>query len=170
MIFKTLINRDIVYLRDRIHKTNVNCQRNYLITKSDDSIDERRRILSNDNDIQEQSKRHCFDKKFSISRTNKAHQYSNSLHQRKSDRRFYRLNLRVYRSNDNWWFDKIINQKQIYSISRRFKNRIIIFSTTCFVKVYQRFRDNDLWKLNNESMFSMKIESNSHLITSFFSI
>ncbi len=53
MIFKTSINRDIVYLRDRIYKTNVNCQKNYLITKSDDLTDERRRIFSNDNDIRE---------------------------------------------------------------------------------------------------------------------
>ncbi len=73
MIFKTLINRDIVHLRDRIHKTNINYQKNYLITKFDDSIDVRRRILSDDNDIRKQLKRHCFDQKFSISRTNKVH-------------------------------------------------------------------------------------------------
>ncbi len=33
---------------------------------------------------------------------------------------------------DSWWSDKIISQRQIYSISRRFKNWIIILSTTCF--------------------------------------
>ncbi len=72
-----------------------------MITKSDDSIDMRRRIFSDDDDIRKQSNRYRFDQKFSISRTNQVHRYSNSLHQRKSDRRIHRLNLRVYRSNDN---------------------------------------------------------------------
>jgi hypothetical protein len=56
LIFKTLINRDIVYLRDRIHRRDVNCQKDYLITKSDDSINKRRQIFSSDNDIREQSR------------------------------------------------------------------------------------------------------------------
>jgi hypothetical protein len=103
-----------------------NRKKSDLITKSDDSIDMRRRIFSNDNDIRKQSKRYCFNQKFSISRTHQAHRYSHSLHQRENDRRFHRLNLRVYRLNDNWRFDKIINQRQICSISRRSKDRIII--------------------------------------------
>jgi hypothetical protein len=81
---------------------------------------------------------------------NQAHRYSNSFHQRKNDWRIHRFNLRVYRSNDNWRSDKIINQRQICLISRRFKNRIIIIST-------KRFRDNNLWKLNNESVFQRKL-------------
>ncbi len=72
-----------------------------MITKSDDLTDMRRRIFSDDNDIRRQSERYCFDQKFSISRTNQAHRHSNSLHQRKNDRRIHRLNLRVYRLNDN---------------------------------------------------------------------
>jgi hypothetical protein len=58
---------------------------------------------------------------------------------KKNDRRFHRFNLCVYRSNDNWRFNKIFNQKQIYSISRRFKNWIITLSR-------KRLRDNNLWK------------------------
>jgi hypothetical protein len=126
---ETTIHRDIIYLRDQIYKTNSNRKRSDLITKSDDSVDMRRRIFSDDNNIREQSKRYCSDQKFSISRTNQAHRYSNSLHQRKNDRRIHRFNLRVCRSNDSWRFDKITNQRQICSISRRSKNRIIIVST-----------------------------------------
>ncbi len=75
LIFKAFINRDVIYLWDRIHRTNVNRERNYLITKSDDSADMWRPIFSNDNNIREQSKSHCSDQEFSISRTNKAHRY-----------------------------------------------------------------------------------------------
>ncbi len=46
-----LFNCDIVYLRDQIHKINVNCQKNYLITQFNDSIDVQRRIFLSDNDI-----------------------------------------------------------------------------------------------------------------------
>jgi hypothetical protein len=168
LILKASINRDVVYLRDRIHRTNVNHKRNYLITKSDDSIDMWRRILSDDNNIRRQSRCHCFDQEFSISRTNKAHRYLNSLHQKESDRRFYRLNLRVYRSNDNWRFDKIISQEQICSISRRFRNRIATLSakrlatticeslSTSFATtiVYQRLRDSHLWSQTMNQFFS----------------
>ncbi len=192
LILEKTIHRDIIYLWDRIYETNLNDKRSNLITKSDDSVDMRRRIFSNDNDIREQSKRYCSDQKFSISRTNQAHRYSNSFHQRKSDWRIHRLNLRVYRSNDNWWSDKIINQRQICSVSRCFRNRVIIFSSLNktfswqqFVRIYQMFRDNNLWKSinalrdsnrqssvksNNESAFLMKVKSSSHLITSFLLI
>ncbi len=98
-----------------------------------------RRIFSDDNNIRKQSRSYCFNQEFSVSRTNKAHWYSNSLHQRKNDRRFHRFNLRIHRSNDNWRSDTIINQRQICSISRRFKNRISTFST-------KTFRDSNLWK------------------------
>jgi hypothetical protein len=142
LILKTTIHRDIIHLRDRIYQTNSSRKRSDLITKSDDSIDMRRRIFSDDNDIREQSKRYYFSQKFSISRTNQAHRYSNSLHQKENDRRFHRLNLRVYRSNDSWRSDKIINQKQICSVSRRFRNRITTLLNKAFsrqqsVRVYQ---------------------------------
>ncbi len=61
----------------------------------------RRRIFSSDDDIREQSERYCSDQKFSISRTNQAHRYSNLFHQRENDRKIHRFNLRVYRSNDS---------------------------------------------------------------------
>jgi hypothetical protein len=99
-------------------------KKSYLITKLDDSVDIRRRIFSDDDDIRKQSECYRFDRKFSVSRTNQAHRYSNSLHQRKSDRRIHRLSLRVYQSNDSWRFNKIINQRQICSVSRRSKNRV----------------------------------------------
>ncbi len=150
MIFETTIHRDIIYLWNQIYETNFNRKRNHLITKFDDSVDIRRRIFLNDNDIREQSERYCSDQELSISRTNEAHRYSNSFHQRKSDRKMHRLNLRVYWSNDSWRSDKIINQRQICSISRRSKNRISLDST-------KRLRDNNLWKLNNESVFQWKL-------------
>jgi hypothetical protein len=110
-------------------------------------------------------------------KNNQAHRYSNSLHQSKNDRRIHRFNLRVYRSNDNWRFDKIINQKQIRAVSRRSKNRIIIVSA-------KRLHDSNLWKsinvfLSSRQQFmkakqwinlSMKAELSSHLITSFLFI
>jgi hypothetical protein len=138
---RTTIHRDIIHLQDRIYKTNFNRKRSNLITKSDDFIDIQRRIFLSNNDIRKQSKRYCFDQKFSISRNNQVYWHSNSLHQRESDRRIHRLDLRVHRSNDSEWIDKIIDQKQIDSISRRFKDWIIIFST-------QRLRDNNFWKFN----------------------
>jgi hypothetical protein len=147
--YKASINRDVVYLRDWIHRTNVNRKRNYLIMKSDDSIDIWRRIFSNDNNIRRQSRRHYFDQEFSISCTNKAHRYSNSFHQRENDRRFHRLNLRFYQSNDNWWSDQIINQRQIYSISRRFRNRIITLSAKDFATAICVLRDSNLGKSIN---------------------
>ncbi len=70
LILETTIHRDIIYLRDRIYETNSNRKRSDLIIKSDNSVDMRRWIFSNDDDIREQSKRFCFDQKFSISRTN----------------------------------------------------------------------------------------------------
>ncbi len=90
------IHRDIIYLRNRIYEINLNRKKSDLITRSNDSINMRRRIFSNDDDIQRQSKDYCFDQKLLISRTNQAHRYLNSLHQRKSDRRIHRFNLRVY--------------------------------------------------------------------------
>ncbi len=146
LILETTIHHDTIYLWDRIYETNFNRKESYLITKSDDSADMRRRIFSDDNDIREQSKRYCSDQKFSISRTNQAHWHSNSLHQRKNDRKIHRLSLRVYRSNDSWRFDKIINQKQICSVSRCFRNRIAISS---FSLSARRSRDSNLWKFIN---------------------
>jgi hypothetical protein len=137
-------------------------------------------------------------KNFQFHTRKKHHRYSNLCHQKENDRKFHRFNLRVYRLNDKWRFNKIINQKQIYSISHRFKNRIIILLTKFFrgnnlwklINVFatticeslstffatticeslSHFRDNHLWKLNNELIFSMKIKLNSHLITSFLFI
>jgi hypothetical protein len=171
---QTLIAKEIIWLRNLM--IQLTCDVEYSQTI---------------NNIRRQSRRHCSDQEFSVSRTNKAHQYSNSLHQRESDRRFHRLSLRAHRSNDNWRSDKIINQRQICSVSRRFKNRIITLSA-------KTFRDNNLWKFikcfvtticeslstslfssflrdnirqssvksNSESVFSVKARSSSHLITS----
>jgi hypothetical protein len=132
LIFETTTHRDIIYLWNRIYEINFNRKKNHLITKFNDSADMRCRIFSNDNDIREQLKRYCLDQKFLISRTNQAHQYSNSFHQRKNNRKIHQFNLRVYRLNDNWRFEKIINQKQICSISRCFRNRVITFSKNVF--------------------------------------
>ncbi len=74
LIFKASINRDVVYLRDWIHKTNVNRKRDYLITKSDDSVDVWRRIFSDDNNIRRQSRRHCFERIFNFT-----HEQSTSI-------------------------------------------------------------------------------------------
>jgi hypothetical protein len=154
------IHRDIIYLRNRIYEINLNRKKSDLITRSNDSINMRRRIFSNDDDIQRQSKDYCFDQKLLISRTNQAHRYLNSLHQRKSDRRIHRFNLRVYWSNESWRSDKIINQRQICSISRRFKDRIAIVSAKRlrdsnswkFINVF--FHDNNQWKLNQVRIWS----------------
>jgi hypothetical protein len=51
----------------------------------------RRWIFSDDDDIEKQSKRYCFNQKFSISRTNQTHRYSNSLHWRKMIKKFIDL-------------------------------------------------------------------------------
>ncbi len=67
-----------------------------MITKFDDSIDMRRRIFSDDDDIRKQSKRYCSDQKFSILRAYQTHRYLNLLRQRENDRRIHRFNLRVY--------------------------------------------------------------------------
>jgi hypothetical protein len=91
LILETIIYRDIIHLRNRIYETNFNRKKNDLITKSDDSVDMRCRIFSDVNDIQEQSKRYCFNKKFSISRPNQAHRYLNSLHQKKMIEEFIDL-------------------------------------------------------------------------------
>ncbi len=173
LILETTIHRDIIYLWDRIYETNSSRKENHLITKSDDSVDIRRRIFSDDDDIRKQSKRYCFDQKFSVSRTNQAHRYSNSLHQKKSDWRIYWSVLRAHRSNDNWRFNQITDQKQIRSVSRCIKNRINhLVTQVCesylnnlvtqaresylshFVTLISALRDSDLWKLNNESDFN----------------
>ncbi len=103
-----------------------------------------RRIFSNDNDIRRQSRNHCSDQKFSVSRTNKAHRYSNSLYQKKSDRRIYWSVLRAHRSNDSWRFNQITDQRQIRSVSRRSRDWI-----TNSLR-FDHFRDSKLWKLNNQ--------------------
>ncbi len=72
-----------------------------------------RRIFSSDNDIREQSKCYCSDQKFSISRSNQAYRYSNSLYQKKSRRQIDRSNLHTYEANDNRRFNQIIDQKQV---------------------------------------------------------
>ncbi len=144
LIFKTSLDRDIVHLRNRIHKTDVSCQKNYLITKSDDSTDVWRRIFSNDNDIRRQSRDHCSDQKFSVSRTNKAHRYSNSLYQKKSDRRIYWSVLRAHRSDDSWRSNQITDQRQIRSVFRRFRDWIVNSSR------FDHSRDSELWKLDNQ--------------------
>jgi hypothetical protein len=139
LIFETTIHRDIIYLRNRIYETNFSCKRSDLTTKLDDSVDMQRRIFSDDDNIRKQSKRYCFDQKFSVSRTNQAHRYSHSLHQRKSDWRVYWSVLRAHRLNHSWRFNQITDQKQIRSVSRCFRNWII-----------STFRDNDLWKLDKQ--------------------
>jgi hypothetical protein len=72
-----------------------------MITKFTDSIHLRYRLFSSRNNLRKQSKRHCFDQKFSVSRSNQTHRHSNSLHQKKNDRRIDRFNLRTHETNDN---------------------------------------------------------------------
>jgi hypothetical protein len=60
----------VTLLRNRIHRANRRRKENYLTTKSHDSVDMRWRVFLSDNDIRRQSRNHCFDQKFSISRTN----------------------------------------------------------------------------------------------------
>ncbi len=78
------INRDFIHLRSRVHRSNSNRQKNHIITKSFDLIDLRCRLFSDDDNLRKQSKRYCIDKEFSVSRSNRAYRYSNSLHQKKS--------------------------------------------------------------------------------------
>jgi hypothetical protein len=89
-------------------------------------------------------KNHCFDQKLSISCTNKAHRYSNSLYQRKSDRRIDWFVLRAHRSNDSWRSNQIIDQRQIRSVSHRSKNWII---SSLWL---DHSRDSELRELDNQ--------------------
>jgi hypothetical protein len=82
------------------------------------------RLFSSRNNLREQSRSHYSDQEFSVSRSNQAHRHSNSLHQRKSDRRIDRFNLHTHETNDSRWSHKIVNQKQIRSVSNRFRNKI----------------------------------------------
>jgi hypothetical protein len=93
-------------------------------TKSSDSIDLRYRLFSNSDNLREQSRNNRVSKKFSISCSNQAHRYSNSLHQKKSDRRINRFSVHIHKSNDNRRSDEITDQKQIHSVSNRVRNRI----------------------------------------------
>jgi hypothetical protein len=72
-----------------------------MITKSFDLTDLRYRLFSNDDNLREQSKRYCIEKKFSISRSNQAYRYSNSFYQKKNRRRIDQSDLHIYETNDN---------------------------------------------------------------------
>ncbi len=157
LILKMSINRDVIYLRNRIYEINRRRKENYMITKSHDSINMWCRGFSNDNDIRKQSKNYCFDKEFSISRANQTHWHSNSLHQRKNDRRICKFNLRAHRSNDNWRFDQIIDKRQICSISRRIRNRITSFITTICESISRILEQQSM----NQSSVRIK-QSSSH--------
>ncbi len=111
-------------MRNRVHQSNSDRQENHIITKSSDSIDLWYQLFSNNDNLREQSKNNRIDKKFSISRSNQAHQYSNSLYQEKNDWRIDWFNLYTHESNDNWRINKITDQEQIRSISNRFRNKI----------------------------------------------
>jgi hypothetical protein len=80
-----------------------------MTTKSFDSIDLRYRLFSSSDNLRKQLKDNRVNKKFSISRSNQAHRYSNSLHQKKSDRRIDRFSVHTHKSDDNRRFDKIID-------------------------------------------------------------
>jgi predicted nucleic acid-binding protein len=95
-----------------------------MTTKSSDSADLRYRLFSSSDNLWEQSRNNRADKEFSVSRSNQAHRYSNSLHQTKSDRRIDRFSVHTHRSDDSRRSDKITDQKQIRSVSSRFKDRI----------------------------------------------
>ncbi len=69
--------------------------------KFTDSIHLRCRLFSNHNNLREQSKNHCFDQEFSISRSNQTHRHSNSFHQKENNRRINRFNLHTHETNDN---------------------------------------------------------------------
>ncbi len=86
MIIKTIISRDFIHLRNRVHQSNSNRQESHMITKFIDSVYLRCRLFSNRNNLREQSKNHCFHQEFSVSRLNQAHRHSNSLHQKESNR------------------------------------------------------------------------------------
>jgi hypothetical protein len=95
-----------------------------MITKFSDSIDLRYRLFSNNYNLWEQSRSNHVDKEFSVSRSNQAYRYSNSFHPKKNDRRIDRFSVHIHKSNDNRRFNKITDQKQIRSVSSRFRNRI----------------------------------------------
>ncbi len=101
LIIKATINRDFIHLRNRVHRSNSNRQENYMITKFIDSIHLRCRLFSNRNNLREQSRSHCLDQEFSVSRSNQAHQHSNSFHQKESNRRINRFNLHTHETNDS---------------------------------------------------------------------
>jgi hypothetical protein len=71
---------------------------------------------------------------------------------KKNDQRIYWSVLRAHRSNDSWRFNQIIDQRQIRSVSRCFKDWIV-----------DTFCDNDLWKLNNQ----VRIKSQNFLLYNF---
>ncbi len=72
-----------------------------MTTKSTNSAHLRCRLFSDRSNLQEQSRSHCSDQEFSISRSNQAHRHSNSLHQKENDRRINRFNFHIYEANDN---------------------------------------------------------------------
>ncbi len=96
-----IINCDFIHLRNRIHRSNLNCQESHIITKSSDSVDLRYRLFSNSDNLREQSRDNRASKEFSVSRSNQAHRYSNSFHQKKSDRRIDRFSVHTHRSDDS---------------------------------------------------------------------
>jgi hypothetical protein len=103
-----------------------------MITKSSDSTDLRYRLFSSSDNLREQSKSNRASKEFSVSRSNQAHRYSNSLHQKKSDRRIDRFSVHIHRSNDSRRSDEITDQKQIHSVSSRFRNKIRLATSSRF--------------------------------------
>jgi hypothetical protein len=130
LIIEAIINRDSIYLRSRVHRSNSNRQENHMTTKFISSVHLRCRLFSDRNNLREQLRSHCSDQEFSVSRSNQAHRHSNSLHQRESDRRINRFSLHTHETDDNRWFNKIINQKQIRSVSNRFKDKIRLITSS----------------------------------------
>jgi hypothetical protein len=132
-----------------------------MTTKSSDLVDLRYRLFSSDDNLREQLKDNRANKKSSVSRSNQAHRYSNSFHQKKSDQRIDRFSVHIHKSDDNRRSDEIIDQKQIHSVSNRLRNRIRLAtlsqiesrnrdkSTSCeslFQRLHRFFLDN-LWSL-----------------------
>ncbi len=72
-----------------------------MITKFIDSVHLQCRLSLNHNNLRKQSRNHCSDQEFSISRLNQTHRHSNSLHQKESDRRINRFSLHTYETNNN---------------------------------------------------------------------
>ncbi len=62
------IHCDVIYLRDQVHRSNLDDQRNYLIEKFTNSVELRRRLSSDNNNLREQSRSYRADKKISVSR------------------------------------------------------------------------------------------------------